>query len=285
MGNKFSRIKTYIILSNKRELISEKSLYSVILVLLYLNINFNNRPGVRDVGFKRRVRQIAGYITAGTSRLNDILINYTPAEVTAGLHYFLMHLPEPIIPPRIQALALDATSEVEPETVAADILGLIKQDVKGRRLVLIEVLLDFLHFMRKHSVSNELSGSSIPVSMMPIFFQMEAQHMVKWQLITGVFMEIINLTPENFPVHRVRLPRMAIDIEENNDAALTPIDEHQMEFLAAQQNGGRMIIRQVHYRNDNNGDAQTSEIIRVRQRVLPPFMLNHVFGFYSNRIR
>lgn len=62
---------------------------------------------------------------------------------------------------------------MEPETVAADILGLIKQDVKGRRLVLIEVLLDFLNFMRKHSSSNELSGSSVPMSMMPIFFQME----------------------------------------------------------------------------------------------------------------
>lgn len=66
--------------------------------------------------------------------------------------------------------------DIQPEVVAHDMLGLIRQDVKGRHLVLIILLLDLLRGIRMTSVGTELAGADLPITMLPIFFNLEVIH-------------------------------------------------------------------------------------------------------------
>lgn len=62
-----------------------------------------------------------------------------------------------------------------PEVVAQDILGLLRQDLTGRHYGLLEAVLDLLHCILKCSPADELSGCNIPVTMLPVFFNMQVK--------------------------------------------------------------------------------------------------------------
>lgn len=70
----------------------------------------------------------------------------------------------------------DIRDDVQPDVVARDILGLIRQDVKGRHLVLIVILLDLLRIVRLAAVGDELAGSDLPITMLPIFFNLQVNY-------------------------------------------------------------------------------------------------------------
>lgn len=54
--------------------------------------------------------------------------------------------------------------------VARDMLGLLCQDLSERHKTLIGHVLDLLYAILKHSPTDELTGCTVPFSMLPIFF-------------------------------------------------------------------------------------------------------------------
>lgn len=64
----------------------------------------------------------------------------------------------------------DENSDVTPELVAQDILGLLAQDLNEKHKTLLGYILDLLYAILKHSPTDELSGCNVPFIMLPIFF-------------------------------------------------------------------------------------------------------------------
>lgn len=64
---------------------------------------------------------------------------------------------------------------VIPEVVASDVLGLIGEELPGRHKALIGLILDLLDCSIKQSPSDELRGHTLPVSMLPLFFNIEVK--------------------------------------------------------------------------------------------------------------
>lgn len=82
----------------------------------------------------------------------------------------------------VMRFVLGDNSAVGPDIVARDVLGLIRQDVKGRQATLLKEVLELLYYVSKNSSINELSGSYMPVQMMPIFFQLTVRPYSKLSL-------------------------------------------------------------------------------------------------------
>lgn len=59
-----------------------------------------------------------------------------------------------------------------PEVVARDVLGLLEDEIKGRQMILLQCILDLLNHVLKYTPTDELSGSTVPIYMMPIFFNL-----------------------------------------------------------------------------------------------------------------
>lgn len=69
--------------------------------------------------------------------------------------------------------SLDENPGVSAELIAQDILGLMKQDIAGRHEMLVICILDLLNTILKHSATDELRGCNVPITMLPIFFNMQ----------------------------------------------------------------------------------------------------------------
>lgn len=67
----------------------------------------------------------------------------------------------------------DDNPGVAPELIAQDILGLLRQELNGRHLILLIAVLDLLYYSLRCSPADELAGCSVPISMLPIFFNMQ----------------------------------------------------------------------------------------------------------------
>lgn len=90
----------------------------------------------------------------------------------AGFRFLSFHNVEPIIFGRELWFA-DAPDDIAPEVIATDVLGLMKQDVPEKRLELLILLLNLLNTVIKYSPSDELRGSTLPLSMLPLFFNIQ----------------------------------------------------------------------------------------------------------------
>ncbi|XP_056635634.1 uncharacterized protein LOC130444510 isoform X1 [Diorhabda sublineata] len=122
-------------------------------------------------------------------------------EASQAIYTYLTRLVDPLIPAEIQALVLekvllnfiftDENGDVPVEVVAADVLGLIRQELPGNHLQLIAMLLHLLDFVIKSSPADELRGNTLPISMLPIFFNIQNQHINEWRRIAAIFLEII----------------------------------------------------------------------------------------------
>lgn len=225
MGNSITRYHLDILFSRNRDIISEKALRAVVIVINYLKQNADNILLFRTSGNPDRMRRIAIAISRGSDHIRNILETESALEIAAGLQYFLIRLKKPLIPSHIQALALDVEEGIQPELVAYDILGLIRQDIKERHLVLIVLLLDLMRIVRMSSVGDELAGSGIPVTMLPIFFNLQVSHIPKWRTIATIFVEMIWLAP-------IVLPR---------STSLTLLQVPRINFINSLENGGEPI--------------------------------------------
>ncbi|KAF5278461.1 hypothetical protein FQA39_LY05950 [Lamprigera yunnana] len=166
------------------------------------NVDMGRREVFHAVGHDQRIRQIMHQLERGGAGLQHLLQPGWAMESAVALQQFLRHLKKPLIPQHIQALALDDNPGVPPEVVAQDMLGLLRQDVEGRHYVLITMVLDLLYCTLKQMPSDELSGSYIPITMLSVFFNMQAEHIIQWRRIATIFLELIRMAPEhlNFPV-------------------------------------------------------------------------------------
>lgn len=145
----------------------------------------------RVIGNDERVQQIMNDLERGGTGLSRIREQGWVAEAATALQCFLaVKLKKPLIPPYIQALALgmwqlskegkltdfsDESPGVPAEIIAQDILGLLRQDLTGRHEVLLLTILDLLHSIVKCSPTDELRGCSVPIVMLPIFFDMQVR--------------------------------------------------------------------------------------------------------------
>lgn len=57
--------------------------------------------------------------------------------------------------------------------MAADVLGLIRENLSERHKALIGLILHLLDYCIKSSPADELRGHTLPVSMLPLFFNVE----------------------------------------------------------------------------------------------------------------
>ncbi|KAF5307963.1 hypothetical protein FQR65_LT06530 [Abscondita terminalis] len=185
-----------------KQIISEKSLRAVQELIAFLKQNVRRRDVFHAAGHDQRVQQIVHELERGGPGLRNLFQQGWIMESAAGLQIYLRQLRKPLIPHHIQALALDDNPGVCPEIVAQDILGLLRQDVEGRHFILITSVLDLLYCILKQTPTDELTGCNIPISMLPVFFNMQTEHIIHWRRIATVFVELIRMAPSNlnFPV-------------------------------------------------------------------------------------
>ncbi|KAB0795644.1 hypothetical protein PPYR_12483 [Photinus pyralis] len=188
MGNRINRIL-------HKQIISARSLTAVQEVVRFLKRHLHRRDIFHGAVNENRVRKITVELRRGGSGLSHLLRQGWVLESAAALHRFLRNLKKPLVPPHIQALALDENPGVSPEVVAQDVLGLVKQDVKGRQYHLVSSVLDFLYCVLKETPTDELTGCSVPITMIPIFFNIQTNDLRHWRRIATVFVEIIRMAP------------------------------------------------------------------------------------------
>ncbi|XP_066248170.1 uncharacterized protein [Euwallacea similis] len=198
-----SRLKfTSCIGCEQKEIITENSLEAVREIVTYLrNIRvIRNAWLFREEGIAHQgiVSEIVAAIVNGSSRtVRSILEAGWRLEASQALYNFLSRLKQPLIPISIQSLVLDNNNDnVTPEVVAADVLGLIREDLSERHIKLIGLILHLLDCSMKLSPADELRGHMLPISMLPIFFNIENYHfMHEWRRILSIFVELIRQAP------------------------------------------------------------------------------------------
>ncbi|KAG5872336.1 hypothetical protein JTB14_023604 [Gonioctena quinquepunctata] len=141
------------------------------------------------------VQEILEAIVKGDNRtIRSMLAAGWRLEASQALYTFLTRLDQPLIPPSIQSLVLDDTGNVPIEVVATDVLGLMKQELSEKHLQLTSVLLHLLDTIIKISPADELRGNTLPISMLPLFFNIQSQHINEWRRIATIFVELIRQT-------------------------------------------------------------------------------------------
>lgn len=188
MGNRINRIL-------HKQIISARSLTAVQEVVRFLKRHLHRRDIFHGAVDENRVRKITVELRRGGSGLSHLLRQGWVLESATALHRFLRSLKKPLVPPHIQALALDENPGIAPEVVAQDVLGLVKQDVKGRQYHLVSSVLDFLYWVLKETPTDELTGCSVPITMIPVFFNIQTNDLRHWRRIATVFVEIIRMAP------------------------------------------------------------------------------------------
>ncbi|XP_044753133.1 uncharacterized protein LOC123312738 [Coccinella septempunctata] len=181
------------------DLLSEKSLRAVeeLVMLLkgYVHNNwiFRPRPHINSFSVEEKVYHA---LRKGNKRSLHRLVTRDRAEDgVSGLQIFLTKLKQPIIPQFIQALAVDENKGITADIVAVDMLGLMRQNLLPRHLRLITTIFDLLHCAVRNTHTDELKGSAVPLSMLPIFFQLEDLNIPRWRRLVSVLMEMIRLAP------------------------------------------------------------------------------------------
>lgn len=117
-------------------------------------------------------------------------------EASQALYMFLARMQTPLIPHSIQRLVLgmefnffffyifllfsiDDPGNVPVEIVATDVIGLMKQDLPRKQLQLASDLLHLLDTVIKFSPADELRGNTLPISMLPLFFNIDVSKKIQ----------------------------------------------------------------------------------------------------------
>ncbi|KAH1014232.1 hypothetical protein HUJ04_003096 [Dendroctonus ponderosae] len=185
-----------------RDIVSENSLEAIREIVSSLRNarTLGNGWLFRGEGIAHQgvVNEIVAYIEHGSSRsVRTMLEAGWRLESSQALYTYLTRLNQPLIPFSIQSLVLDASNiDVTPEIVASDVLGLIREELSSRHKVLIGLILHLLDCSIKLSPADELRGHTLPVSLLPLFFNIENYHfMHEWRRILAIFVELIRQAP------------------------------------------------------------------------------------------
>ncbi|KRT83605.1 hypothetical protein AMK59_4076, partial [Oryctes borbonicus] len=152
---------------------------------------------------------------------------------------------------------------IAPELIGQDILGLLRQELAANHLLLLIAILDLLFYSLRCSPADELAGCSVPISMLPIFFNMQAEHISHWRRVAMIFMEVIRFSPSYFH----------IDTEEYNDNRVDNV-AHQNRgvnnaLLQQRLLEMNVVLRRYIIRSGNRGDCCDFEVYQPRPTATP----------------
>ncbi|XP_050310576.1 uncharacterized protein LOC126746385 [Anthonomus grandis grandis] len=202
MGNLLSGFKQCLRCSEK-DILTENSLEAVREIITVLrNVRFPGNRWLLQVGdglaHQGIVNEIVVCIENGSVRtVRNMLDAGWRLEASHALYVYLTRLKKSLIPEHIQSLALDNDNgNISPEVVAGDILGLIQDNLTSRHKTFLGLLLQLMDNNIKLSPADELRGRTLPVSMLPLFFNIENYHfMHEWRRILAIFVELIKQGP------------------------------------------------------------------------------------------
>ncbi|XP_060528293.1 uncharacterized protein LOC132703181 [Cylas formicarius] len=201
MGNRLFRIyyRTCIACGSNCDIVGEESLEAVEEIVMALRRNahvlghgwvFRAEAGIHD-GVVNEIVEAIENGSAGSIR--SMLEAGWRFEAAQALYVFLTRIEQPLIPVSIQSLVLDNNNaNIPPEMVASDVLGLIKEQLPPTHIRLLALILHLLDCSIKLSPADELRGHTLPVSMLPVFFNIQNHHLMReWRRIITIFVEII----------------------------------------------------------------------------------------------
>ncbi|KAG8240145.1 hypothetical protein J437_LFUL019755 [Ladona fulva] len=116
-------------------------------------------------------------------------------ECSSALIAYLVDLPKPLLPLRVQRLVLGGNEGIPVENVAQDALGVLKQDLAGRHLALATSFMELLNVVIRKSLSSELGGPSIVLFLFPTLFQYCPADLQSFLNAATIFNEMISLAP------------------------------------------------------------------------------------------
>ncbi|KAJ8917853.1 hypothetical protein NQ315_010766 [Exocentrus adspersus] len=186
----------------KTDIITDASLEAVreLVTALRNNVQLLGQGWVFRVGVAVHqgvVQEILSAIHKGQTRtIRSMLDAGWRLESAQALYIFLSNLGKPLVPDSIQALVLQNDDNIPVDVVATDVLGLIQQELPEKHLQLITILLNLLDTVIKFSPADELRGNTLPISMLPLFFNIQSQHMQEWRRIVTIFVELIRKAGE-----------------------------------------------------------------------------------------
>ncbi|KAJ8946891.1 hypothetical protein NQ318_008247 [Aromia moschata] len=187
----------YLGCCGEKDIITDSSLDAIreLVIVLRTNVQVIGHGWVFRAGaaiHQGVVQEILTAIRKGsTTTVRSMLEAGWRLESAQALYLFLTSLPRPLVPQSIQALVLDDAGNVPVDVVATDVLGLMKQELPNKHLKLISLLLNLLDTVIKFSPADELRGNTLPISMLPLFFNIQTQHMQEWRRIVTIFVELI----------------------------------------------------------------------------------------------
>ncbi|CAG9773944.1 unnamed protein product [Ceutorhynchus assimilis] len=139
--------------------------------------------------------QILTMIENGSAPANRMISAWN-REAAFALYQYL-RANQPLIPESIQSIVLDNNNcNINPEIVAADVLGLIDEELHHRQKTLLWLLFQLFDCGIKVSPADELGGNTWPVSTLPLFFNLEDhRYLNDWRRILMIFVEMIRQAP------------------------------------------------------------------------------------------
>ncbi|XP_011697468.1 PREDICTED: uncharacterized protein LOC105455671 isoform X2 [Wasmannia auropunctata] len=174
------------------DIISQKSLDVVKVLIHFLKKHARVEGLFRRAGRREVRRHILNSLKKGHKPHFE---NSNAAlECAAALQIFLSRLKKPIMPQHVQELILADNPGVEAQVIAQDALGLIRQDVGGRHGELLIHVLDLLRHLTLSgppSECSELRGSPLPVALLPVFFNLSPDDLIRWKQVAARFSELI----------------------------------------------------------------------------------------------
>ncbi|XP_018574467.1 uncharacterized protein LOC108913405 [Anoplophora glabripennis] len=236
----------------KKDIITDASLEAVreLVTALRSNVQLIGHGWVFRVGVAVHqgvVQEILTAIQKGQTRtIRTMLEAGWRLESAQALYLFLSNLQKPLVPDSIQALVLDNNENIPVEVVATDVLGLIKQELPQKHLHLITILLNLLDTVIKFSPADELRGNTLPISMLPLFFNIQTRHMQEWRRIVTIFVELIRKASQ-----QLEIPSNRENVRLNENNFLLELNQIVEESIELRENTVvRRYLIPVGYRGD-----------------------------------
>ncbi|XP_043474143.1 uncharacterized protein LOC122506168 [Leptopilina heterotoma] len=232
------------------DIISQKSLESVKGIIAFL------KEHAREEGLFRRSsrhslrKRILNALKKGEKAHFD---NGSALECAAALRLYLCDLKKPVIPLRVQELMLADNPGVEAREVARDALGLIRQDLIGRHGELLAHILGLLNHLALSAPPSELHGSPLPITLLPVFFNLGPADLVKWRQVAVRFNELINEAPVQLGLH---LMSESSNVETIQNSNPEEINDWRMESVP-------LLYPLMNLVNNNRNIYETGESTRV----------------------
>ncbi|XP_014261969.1 uncharacterized protein LOC106674043 [Cimex lectularius] len=176
---------------------TDKSLAVALEVVEFLKENFREEGLFRYSGrCDTRQKILTCMIKGDKVSIKPLLQRSTIIECASALQTFIRYLKQPIIPVRVQQLVLADNPGIPENLVASDALGLLQQDLSGPHLELLLSLFELIYLICSNYHRNEFTCVSLPITLLPTFFNIKQPWGQKWRQVATRFHELIIKAPE-----------------------------------------------------------------------------------------